>query len=60
MGSQDSSDFQIVNQHTFDRVGEDVTKFRLNSYHKIARHVWAIVMLIAQIHTGVKPNWKKN
>ena len=32
---------------------------KLEIYHKIARHVWAIMMLIAELHVGVKPNWKK-
>ncbi len=31
---------------------------KLELYHQLARHIWAIVLLVAELHLGVKPNWK--
>lgn len=31
---------------------------KLELYHQIARHVWAILLIIAELHVGIRPNWK--
>lgn len=36
-----------------------MNEHKLELYHKLARHFWAIIMLIAELHLGVKPSWKK-
>ena len=38
---------------------DELTQNKLELYHQIARHLWAIVVVIAEIHLGVHPNWRK-
>lgn len=36
----------------------EVTQVKLELYHQVARHIWAILLLVAEIHLGVKPKWR--
>lgn len=27
---------------------------------RIARHLWAIMLIVAELWTGVKPNWRRD
>jgi len=39
---------------------DDKEKERINTiYFRVARLMWAMVLLFAELHTGDKPNWKK-
>jgi hypothetical protein len=54
------NEHEITNPYSYGRKDPEEIEFRLDIYHKIARQLWAIMILIAQLDTGAKPNWRKN
>lgn len=58
MSSQE--EHEVVNPYQYQRKDAEEIEIRLDIYHKIARQVWAIIILIAQLDTGARPQWRKN
>jgi hypothetical protein len=54
------NEHEITNPYSYSRREPEEIEIRLDLYHKIARQLWAIMILIAQLDTGAKPNWRKN
>jgi len=54
-----TEDYEVVNNTIRFRKDDEEVEFILDIYQKIARHLWAIIVLLAQLHTGTKPNWRK-
>lgn len=54
------NEHEVINPYQYQRKDEEEVEIILDIYQKIARQLWAIIILVAQLHTGAKPNWKKN
>ena len=61
---ENSQDYQIINHDLYNKnkdadETDSIIQYKLDIYLKLARHVWAIVILLAQLDLGVKPDWKR-
>lgn len=58
MESYEETDYEVINQTAFLK-NEDDLEIKLEIYHRIARQMWAIIVLLVQLHLGVRPRWNK-